>query len=146
MKIKKLLAILSAVMLGCCALGGTAFAEETEPVDYSQYQLGDINLDGEVDIEDAQIAQQFYTDYYLAKKPLGTTLASHGITEEQLKLGDIINYTNVTDYPVTIEDAYLILSYYTDQLSLKAEGDTISVYVRKLIQAGKYRSDVVVND
>jgi len=146
MKLKRVFAILSAAMLGCCALGGTAFAEETEPVDYSQYQLGDINLDGEVDIEDAQLALQFYTDYYLAKKPLNVILASLGITEEQLVLGDIINESYTEEYSVTIEDAFMILSYYIDTLCLKTEGDTISVYVRKLIQAGKNRSDVIVCD
>ena len=53
MKLKKLFAFLSAGVLCCCALGGTAFAEETEPVDLSQYQMGDITMDGIVDLDDA---------------------------------------------------------------------------------------------
>lgn len=36
MKTTKLLAILSAAMLGCCAMGGAAFAEEAEPLDLTQ--------------------------------------------------------------------------------------------------------------
>ncbi|MBQ8921362.1 MAG: hypothetical protein IJ060_04275 [Oscillospiraceae bacterium] len=118
MKIKKLLAVLSAAMLSCCALGGTAFAEETEPVDYSQYQLGDITMDGKIDIEDAQLALQIYTDL-LAQRDI---FASGYITKERLALGDvdgIDEYICGTVSPVSIEDAYLILCYYSDRLCEK---------------------------
>ncbi|MBR3269101.1 MAG: hypothetical protein IKI58_10335, partial [Oscillospiraceae bacterium] len=67
MKLRKLFAFLSAAVLGCCTLGGTAFAEETEPVDLSQYQMGDITMDGQVDLDDAQLALRTYV-FMLAQK------------------------------------------------------------------------------
>ncbi len=145
MKKNKLFAALSAAMLGCCAMGGTAFAEETEPVDYSKYQLGDINLDGVVDVEDAQIALRLYTEY-LAGRTVEESCLRNGITAEQAKLGNIVNETYSGDELVTVEDAFLILVYYNDRLCGKTGGDTITEYVQKLIQTGLFTSDVIVNE
>ena len=83
MKKTKLLAVLSAAMLGCCAMGGTAFAEVAEPVDDSQYQLGDINLDGEVDVEDAQNAVRIFTQMLVHHD----IIAKGWYTEEQIAQG-----------------------------------------------------------
>ena len=128
MKKTKLLAVLSAAMLGCCAMGGTAFAEEAEPVDYSKYQLGDITMDGNIDIADAQLALQIYTDL-LAQRDI---FASGYLTEERLALG---NVDGVDDYvcgtvsPVSIEDAYLILYYYSERLCEKIPEIPMDKYV-----------------
>ncbi len=128
MKKTKLLAVLSAAMLGCCAFGGTAFAEETEPVDYSQYQLGDITMDGVVDVEDAQVALQIYTD----RLALIDVIAKGHYTEEQIALG---NVDGITDdifgilSPVSIDDAYFILLYYSERLSEKKPEMPLDEYV-----------------
>ncbi len=125
MKIRKLLAILCAAMLGCCAFGGTAFAEGTEPVDYSQYQLGDITMDGVVDVEDAQLALQCFTEA-LAHQPFkyipyeqqllvcarGFTIKTHWVYPQENSSFDIT-------YIIDIEDVQSILNYYSDSLSNK---------------------------
>ena len=144
MKKTKLLAALSAAMLGCCAMGGTAFAEETEPVDYSKYQMGDINLDGEVDIDDAQIALRLYTEY-LVGRTVEESCLRNGITAEQAKLGDIVSYKG-TDLSNDLSDAFYILSYYADNLSRKNVGETVSEYVQRLIHIGMANPDIIVND
>ena len=118
MKKTKLFAVLSAAMLGCCAMGGTAFAEETEPVDYSQYQLGDITMDGVVDVEDAQLALQCYTNA-LAHHPF------EQIPYEQQLLGCVkkfvvsyhIEYaqedcTRDSIEVITVEEVQSITEYY----------------------------------
>ena len=145
MKKTKLLAVLSAAMLGCCAMGGTAFAEEAEPVDYSKYQMGDINLDGVVDIEDAQLVQKYYT-VTLAKWPLDTTLAFLNITEEQLVLGDIVREQYYVVDTVYVVVAQLILCYYTDKLCDKAKGKTLPEYVQNLIDTGWISDRIIVNN
>ncbi len=131
MKIKKLLAILSAAMLGCCALGGTAFAEETEPVDYSQYQLGDITMDGEVDVDDAQYALTIYTQMLACHD----VIAKGWYTEEQIALGNVDGkYLDTGDdwlLPVGVDDAQLILMYYTDKLAQKVGQQAADEYIIK---------------
>jgi len=144
MKKTKLLAVLSAAMLGCCAMGGAAFAEETEPVDYSKYQMGDINLNGEVDIDDAQIALRLYTEYLVGRTAEESYLRN-GITAEQAKLGDIVSYKG-TDLSNDLSDAFYILSYYADNLSRKNAEETVSEYVQRLINIGMANPDIIVND
>ncbi|MBQ8921509.1 MAG: hypothetical protein IJ060_05030 [Oscillospiraceae bacterium] len=128
MKTTKLFAVLSAAMLGCCALGGTAFAEEAEPVDYSQYQLGDVTMDGKVDIEDAQLALQCYTDA-LAYRPFDYTPY-----EQQLLAcvkGFVVSYhieyaqedrTRDSIEVITIEEVQSISEYYV-QCGLAKKSD-----------------------
>ena len=145
MKTKKLFAILSAAMLGCCALGGTAFAEETEPLDLTQYQMGDINIDGEVDVEDAQIALQLYSDY-LAGYSADESYQRAGITAEQAKLGDIVSESAATDCLNDLSDAFYILSYYADSLSKKSEGETVTAYIQRLMDTGLCKAKLIVND
>jgi len=124
MKKTKLFAVLSAAMLGCCAMGGTAFAEEAAPVDYSKYQLGDITMDGEVDIEDAQLALQCYT--------LSLAELQQHIPYEQQLLGCVKGYTVtkiiededgniVKQNPFVLDliDSMIILVYYADSLAEK---------------------------
>ena len=127
MKIKKLFAVLSAAMLGCCALGGTAFAEEAEPVDYSQYQLGDITMDGVVDVDDAQLALQCCADSY-------AEVTYRSATYEQQLLACAKGFITVgyREYPdtgesentyhiVEVEDAQSILEYYVDAIAKKTD-------------------------
>ena len=134
MKIKKLLAILSAAMLSCCALGGTAFAEETEPVDYSQYQLGDVTMDGVVDVEDAQYALQIYADMMVGQD----YIAKGWYTEEQIALGNVDGKTYVTKegflVSVDVEDVQLILMYYADKLSQKIGEQAAEEYISEKIR------------
>ena len=128
MKKTKLLAVLSAAMLGCCAMGGTAFAEEAEPVDYSKYQLGDITMDGVVDVEDAQLVLDCYTRFLLR-----CDMVSRGwITEGQLALGNVDGREESASgiiSPVTVEDALIILQYYSHTMTGKYSGMTIEEYV-----------------
>ena len=131
MKKTKLLAVLSAAMLGCCAMGGTAFAEETEPVDYSKYQLGDITMDGVVDVEDAQFMCQVYVQCLVAYDPV----EEGWVTEQQIALGNIdrqvktATYNEVTCvFPIDLEEAMCVLQYYTDSISGKLDGKTLEEY------------------
>ncbi|MBQ8921356.1 MAG: hypothetical protein IJ060_04245 [Oscillospiraceae bacterium] len=127
MKTKKTLAILGAAMCSCCAMGGGAFAEETKPVDYSQYQLGDITMDGIVDVDDAQLALQCYADT-LAVLPF------KNIPYEQQLLGCVRGFTTTATrvYPeeertevvttvINVIDAQSILMYYVDDLAQKTD-------------------------
>ena len=129
MKKTKLLAALSAAMLGCCAMGGTAFAEETEPVDYSKYQLGDVTLDGVVDVDDAQYALQICTDMMACYD----VIAKGWYTEEQIALGNVDGKYSDTGYgpilPVDCDDVQLILMYYTDKLSQKIGEQAAEEYI-----------------
>ncbi|MBQ8921363.1 MAG: hypothetical protein IJ060_04280 [Oscillospiraceae bacterium] len=132
MKTTKLLAILGAAMLSCCALGGAAFAEETEPVDYSQYQLGDITMDGVVDVEDVHLMADAYTYCLAWKNPV-----EYGIvTEQQIKLGNIDRQSfietnkhgDTIEFPIDLSEALCVLMYYTDSLAQKLNGKTLEEY------------------
>ena len=130
MKLKKLFAFLSAGVLCCCALGGTAFAEETEPVDLSQYQMGDINMDGVIDINDAQLALNVYKMMIAHADPVQEGM----LTEEQLALGNVDGIESIINgkaAPVDRYDAYFILRYYTETLSHSISGITVDQFVAK---------------
>ena len=127
MKKTKLFAVLSAAMLGCCAMGGTAFAEEAEPVDYSKYQLGDINLDGEVDVDDAQFALQCYSDSLAHQRfksapyeqqllacSKGFIIISH---REYPDTGETEDVPRVLD----VDDVNPIMKYYVNHLAKKTD-------------------------
>ena len=126
MKLKKLFAFLSAGVLCCCALGGTAFAEETEPVDLSQYQMGDITMDGIVDLDDAQLALKCYVHSLAGKELL--------IPYEQQLLGCIRGYVQtervvdendqvlfINQIIIDVTDAQEILDYYVATLAKSTE-------------------------
>ncbi len=142
MKLRKLFAFLSAGVLCCCALGGTAFAEETEPVDLSQYQMGDINMDGQVDLDDAQLALRTYV-FMLAQKDVKECL---GVTEEQIKLADVIRYSTEKNSYLDVADAKVILEYYTDQLSGKYTVESITEYIQVRVANKTYTSKLIAND
>ena len=142
MKLRKLFAFLSAAVLGCCTLGGTAFAEETEPVDLSQYQMGDITMDGQVDLDDAQLALRTYV-FMLAQKDVKECL---GVTEEQIKLADVIRYSTEKNSHLDAADAHVILEYYTDQLSGKYTVESITEYIQVRVANKTYTSKLIAND
>ncbi len=142
MKLRKLFAFLSAGVLCCCALGGTAFAEETEPVDLSQYQMGDITMDGIVDLDDAQLALKTYV-FMLAQKDVKECL---GVTEEQIKLADVIRYSTEKNSHLDVADAMVILEYYTDQLSGKYTVESITEYIQVRVANKTYTSKLIAND
>ncbi len=145
MKIRILFAILCAAMLGCCAFGGTAYAEETKTLDLTQYQMGDINLDGEVDVEDAQIAL-IISAHNLAQRAPETYLDSLGITEEQMLLGDVIRDARESADRIDADDAQQILIYYCDKLSGKSTGETIGEYTQRKMDLGLTKVVYVIND
>ena len=76
MKHTRLFAALAASAMLCAALNFPSAAETT-------YRIGDVNMDGEVSIEDAMLALKEYTYVKVAHFP-------HVLTEEQQKLADVI--------------------------------------------------------
>ena len=100
---KRFFAALAASVMLCGVLTAPAAAETT-------YKKGDVNMDGEVSVEDVMPALIDYTEYLVARK-------QHTLTEEQLELADVnglsMTYRGRTS-SVTVEDAYIILLYYTE--------------------------------
>ena len=106
---KKLLAAIAASALLCGVLSAPASA--------AGYKKGDVNMDGEITVEDAQLALKDYTEYLVAGN-------EHYLTDEQLELADInekgeetTEKTGTRYSPVTAVDAQGILFYYTDGLA-----------------------------
>lgn len=102
---KKLLAAIAASALLCGVLSA--------PVSAAEYKKGDINMDGEITVEDAQLAAKDYVEYLLAGN-------SHILTDEQLILGNVDGVVDEFDTrknPVSVSDAQIILCYYTDCLA-----------------------------
>ena len=104
---KKIFAAFAAAVTGLCCLAAPVSAE-------SQYQMGDVNRDGQIDIGDAQLALKEYTAVRIGQYPLGTVL-----DDEQRSLAMVTDRSILTenaDYAkdhVVIEDVYILLSYYT---------------------------------
>ncbi|MBR6107208.1 MAG: hypothetical protein IKQ39_04285 [Oscillospiraceae bacterium] len=109
---KKILAILSAAVLGCCALTATAFAEETAAPETEQtYQPGDVDMDGEITAKDALMALQDYVDQLANKESR--------LIEQQLSLSVVIHLENQSGQRPTIWDATCILRYAVDHTAGK---------------------------
>ena len=100
---KRFFAALAASVMLCGVLTAPAAAE-------TKYKKGDVNMDGEVSVEDVMLALTDYTDYLLAYKP-------HVLTEEQIELADVNGKSGSErrgrESKVTVEDAHAILAYYT---------------------------------
>ena len=96
---KKILAAVSAAVLLCGAMCVPAAAD-------TAYKKGDVNRDGEIAVDDAQLAMQDYVAYHVAKK-------AHILDDEQLTLADVTDPDGGQASQVTIEDCMLILKYYT---------------------------------
>ena len=95
---KNILAALSAAILLCGAMNVPAAAE-------TAYKKGDVNRDGEISVDDAQLAMQDYVAYHVAKK-------AHILNDEQLALADVADPDGGAASQVTLEDCMLILKYY----------------------------------
>ena len=83
---------------------------QLKPLDIAVYLLGDTNLDGTVDIQDAQLTLKAYTEGIAGKKS--------NLTPAQVKAADV-NANN----EVGVDDAQLILKYYTEKY-VAAKADT----------------------
>ena len=102
---KKIFAVLSAAVLGCTALAAPAFAAE-EAAPAKTYQQGDVDMDGEITVKDAQLVLQAYTDL-LAGKPCE-------LTKQQVALSHISGLEQ--EDTVYMHDAMAILLYYVTKL------------------------------
>lgn len=105
MKKTRMFAALAASAMLLSALPVPAGAEQT-------YKTGDVNMDGEVSVEDAMLALKEYTFYNVAQM-------EHQITDEQIRLADVTDDTLFSTQgqrrgTVTAVDAQTILMYYTE--------------------------------
>ena len=107
---KKLLAAIAAGAMLCGMLTAPVSAAET-------YQKGDVNMDGVVDVADAQLALVDYVEGLCGRRS--------ELTDEQRNLGNVTEKTEIISMPVSqtefelvigIIDAQLILRYYTEHL------------------------------
>ena len=101
---KKLYAAIPAGAMLCGMLTAPVSAAET-------YQKGDVNMDGFVDVEDAQLVLQEFTWAMVG--------IDYGLTYEQLELASIAgNTTQIFDsekvIPIGLFDANVILLYYLE--------------------------------
>jgi hypothetical protein len=89
-----------------------------------QYAKGDVNMDGKVDVEDAQAVKLEYLRYI--------TGYDCSFSEEQIKLATIVghsteNPTKTSSIPFSVEDAQVLLQYYTCKDVANVIDDNISV-------------------
>ena len=137
---KKILAMLSAAVLGCCMLTAPAFAADEAAQETGQtYQLGDVDMDGEITARDALIVLRAYT-MYLAYVPCE-------LTEQQVLLGDVTtcdSYEHGKDnaYVISAFDAQCILQYYVECMAGKCDGMSVKDYVHTRYTAGTYAYDI----
>lgn len=106
---KKLFAALAAGMMLCGMLTAPVSAAETK------YQTGDVNMNGIIDIEDAQIVLAAYVDAYAG--------LSVRLTPEQMELASITKISTESvkgdSYPFCVLDAQVILNYATMKSTAK---------------------------
>ncbi len=107
---KKLFAALAAGAMLCGMLTAPVSAAETK------YQTGDVNMNGAVDIEDAQLALQFWCTSIAYKQG--------DLTEEQQALGNVDGEVTTIkwekgqiDTPISMRDAQILLIYYTRRMT-----------------------------
>ena len=84
--------------VGFVTVNGTVSAEAAVPPAAKPLK-GDVNLDAEVSVEDAQLALKAYTERLAGKNT--------GLTDDQLRNGDVTG-----DGILSVEDAQYILIYY----------------------------------
>ena len=123
---KKLFAALAAALM----LGGTMAA----PVSAAEtYKKGDVNMDGEITVADAQLAIMDYTMRVVSKQPVGE------LTQEQFELGLICPKAQAGSFNDDMKEligAQIILMYATECLTnpsskeMNIEEWADSVYVR----------------
>lgn len=100
---KRFCAAIAAVMMLGTILAMPASAAET-------YQKGDVNMDGKIDVEDAQLVLQAYVEYFTGNSCI--------LNDDQIALANITGTTTMN--PDTKEevlfsgsDARIILVYWT---------------------------------
>ncbi len=102
MKLLKGFAALSAAVLLCSAGMIPAAAADTP-----QYQKGDVNMDGTVDVKDAVLVAESYCGWIVGK--------DHFLTEEQMVLADVADTEPLfylgRETNITIQDASDLLCY-----------------------------------
>jgi len=100
---KKLFAVIAAAMTGLCCLAAPVSAEQT-------CKMGDVNMDGEIDLGDAQLALKEYTVCTLGQK-------EHWLPEEQIGLAMVADRSKLVIDP---EQDYLhrASDYFKDHVSL----------------------------
>lgn len=129
MKKTAFFAAMAATVMLCGAVTVPAAAEETT------YRMGDVNMDGEISVEDAMLVLREYTEYTVVQN-------SHILKDAQLKLADVIpdcvqnvepdevKYARLAG--ISAADAQAILCYYTQCVADPALKDTeISVWYRR---------------
>ncbi|MBR5722882.1 MAG: dockerin type I repeat-containing protein [Oscillospiraceae bacterium] len=110
---KQLFAALTAAVLFCGAWTVPAAAK-------TKYRKGDVNRDGDVAVDDAQLALKEYVYYGVAGK-------EHVLDEEQRQLADIDgdgSFSHDGEPEVTAADAAYILAFYTNWLANPAQRST----------------------
>ena len=105
---KKILAMLSAAVLGCCMHTAPAFAaDEAAPETEQTYQLGDVDMDGEITTRDAQLTLIAYVKL-MALQPCK-------LTKQQAALSHVGGIEEADR--VYVEDAQAILMYSVKKLA-----------------------------
>ncbi len=102
---KQMFAALTAAVLFCGALTVPAAAK-------TKYRKGDVNRDGDVAVDDAQLALKEYVYYGVAGK-------EHVLDAEQRQLAEIDG-----EPEITVTDAAYILAFYTNWLAEPAMRST----------------------
>ena len=116
---KTLFAAIAAGAMLCGMLTAPVSAAET-------YQKGDVNMDGIVDVADAQLVLQEFTWAMVG--------IDYGLTNEQLELASIIGETteifrSEKEIPIGLFDANVILLYYLEnQVADDPLSDIVTYY------------------
>jgi len=136
---KKLCAVLLAAAMTVSAMGVSAFAEETVnrdvllpdsertslgtyPVyslgkDVSEYDIGDVNMDGKIDTKDSNAILCEFCFYEILEM-------GHVLDEEQIKLADV---WKSEPFVVDSKDANVILNYEACKIAGVEEAEGLSV-------------------
>ena len=118
----KFFAALTAAALLCGAMTAPASAEQ-------KYQIGDVNMDGEVSVEDPYLVLIEYVDYCVG------CAMEHVLTPEQLALADVDGLSRMTSWgepcSVTLEDAHCLFRFYVYTVSdPDQKGTDVRAWVR----------------
>ncbi len=121
-------AALTAGTLLCGMLTAPVSAAET-------YQMGDVNMDGVVNIEDAQLILNVYMTFLVGDSD------QTEFSDEQVKLATITGITASTlsrkhQIPFSVCDAQVVLRYTVDHLAqLPVPDDVVSYYEQVMKKA-----------
>ena len=121
---KKLFAAIAAGAMLCGMLTAPVSAAET-------YQKGDVNMDGVVDVADAQLALLEYTFAIVG--------VDYGLNSEQLELASITGsmtkiFNSEQVIPIGVSDANVIFMYYVHKQVVDSSAVDIVSYYNKIYQ------------